>query len=272
MMNYREFQSSDDLRPFVRCYWVLEDQGDQRPVKQRVVPDGCMEMIFHYGDPYLQYLPGGNRVIQPRCFLFGQITRYIEIEPTGRSGIFSVRFQPEGASPLLRIPPAELEDRAAPLDQIFGDAGKKLGEDILAAPGTGDRIRIVEEFLYSLPVNAAAVDRLATDCVNEIIRSKGQTSIDLLADQLDVKQRQLQRKFSSVIGMSPKQLARAIRFQKTIRSMNSGRFDSLTSLAYENGYYDQSHFIRDFREFTGASPKSFFSDNFRFASFFASAE
>ena len=72
--------------------------------------------------------------------------------------------------------------------------------------------------------------------------------------------------------MSPKQLSRVVRLQATIKMMGQKKFVSLTSLALENGYYDQAHFIKDFREFTGLSPKSFFAANLQFAALFASAE
>ena len=82
----------------------------------------------------------------------------------------------------------------------------------------------------------------------------------------------MERKFVSAIGMGPKQLSKMIRLQATLKTMKQKKFKSLTSLAYENGYYDQSHFIKDFKVFTGMSPKLFFSDNLELTAHFISGK
>ena len=96
-MNYQTFEPSKDLSTLVKCYWTLESPKEENEQQQTIVPDGCMEMIFHYCDLYKQYIENGNNIIQPRCFVIGQLTRPLEIEPTGETGIFSVRFYPDGA-------------------------------------------------------------------------------------------------------------------------------------------------------------------------------
>src|SRR5258705_11094342 len=108
-MNYQVYHPVTELQPFVKCFWTLDDQHQEEPVKQRVVPDGCMEMIFHYGDLYKQYFEDGTSVLQPRSFIYGQITKYIEIAPTGVSGIVSARFFPEGLLPFLTMAVSDLE-------------------------------------------------------------------------------------------------------------------------------------------------------------------
>ena len=112
-MNYQVFTPAPELQPFVKCFWTLEDEGSGEPVKQRIVPDGCIEMIFHYGDLFRQFFDDGTNVIQPRCFIFGQITKYIEIAPTGKTGAISARFLPGGLLPFLDIEISSLENKAA---------------------------------------------------------------------------------------------------------------------------------------------------------------
>ena len=82
----------------------------------------------------------------------------------------------------------------------------------------------------------------------------------------------MERKFISVVGMSPKQLSRIVRMQSTLKMLEQKNFASLTSLAHENGYYDQAHFIKDFKEFTGMSPKLFFGGNMKLSALFIAAE
>jgi AraC-like DNA-binding protein len=271
-MNYTVHTPTKELQPFVKCFWILEDDGSDIPARQRVVPDGCMELIFHYGDLYEQFFEDGTSIIQPRSFVFGQITNYIEIAPTGVSGIVAARFLPDGLMAFINMPVTALENKAVPIADVFGEKGKFLEEKVMQAGDNLQRIQLMEQFLLSRLAATATIDLIAKNCVDVIFQSQGQLSVVDLADKMKINRRNIERKFTTAIGMSPKQLARVVRLQATIRMLEQKKFSSLTSLAYENGYYDQAHFIKDFREFTGVSPKSFFSGSLRFAALFASAE
>ena len=271
-MSYQVYTPSVMLQPIVKCFWSLDEPAQDQPVVQRVVPDGCMEMIFHYGDPFRQYFSDGQSIEQPLCFIYGQINRYIEIAPMGASGIIAARFWPNGLSPLLPIPIADLEDKATALEDIFGSEGEQLGSNVLGSSNTAERILIIEGFLINRLNDADAMDKVAKTCVDVLLQSQGKMDVHELADKLQLHRRQIERKFSSGIGMSPKQLARVIRLQSALKSLDLGQFGSLTSIAYDNGYYDQAHFIRDFKEFTGVSPKSFYAQNLRLSALFASGD
>lgn len=124
-MDYQTFQPRPELSPFIKCYWTLESPEEEIPQQQTIVPDGCMEMIFHYGDLYRQYIDG-KAVTQPRSCVFGQLTQPLVIEPTGTTGIFSVRFQYEGFIPFATIPIKEMDDKAISLETLFGEDGTEL--------------------------------------------------------------------------------------------------------------------------------------------------
>ncbi len=271
-MDYQVYTSCGELKHFVKCFWTLEDEAAPQPIKQRVVPDGCMEMIFHYGDLYRQYFDDGSSLLQPRSFVFGQINKFIEIAPTGVSGIISARFFPDGLTPFLNRPVAELENKATSLIDLFGEKGKLLEESVVNATTNEIRIKLIEQFLLDCLAAPAVVDAITKACVEVIVHSQGQLDMTELAGKMNINRRNMERRFTSVIGMSPKQLARVVRLQATMKMLEQKNFTSLTSLAYENGYYDQAHFIKDFKDFTGMSPKSFYGDNLKFAALFAAAE
>lgn len=268
-MNYQVYEPSAELQPFIKCFWTLEDDGNAGSSRQRVLPDGCMEMIFHYGDLYRQHFEDGSSIIQPRSFIYGQITKFLEIEPTGTTGLVSARFLPGGLAPFLAVPLAALEDKAVSLLELFGERGRSLEEKVIAATAASERIALIESFLLSIPVEPAAIDGIAKACVQVIFESQGQMAAAELADSLNISRRNMERRFTSAIGMSPKQLSKVIRLQTAIKMLGENKFTSLTALAYESGYYDQAHFIKDFKEFAGISPKSFFGGNLRFAALFA---
>jgi AraC-like DNA-binding protein len=271
-MNYQVYTPTSELQPFVKCFWSLDDERSDDPVKQRVLPDGCMEMIFHYGDLYKQYFEDGSNIIQPRSFVFGQISKYIEIAPTGISGIIAARFLPDGLTPFLDLPAYALENKAVSISEIFYEDGSKLEDDVLTADENETRIKLIEKFLLSKLTESKTIDTITKSCVEVIFQSQGQIGVVELADKMNINRRNMERKFTSLIGISPKQLARVARLQATMKMLRQKNFTNLTSLAYENGYYDQAHFIKDFKEFTGLSPKSFFSDNLKLSSLFTAAD
>lgn len=271
-MNYQTFEPSQDLSALIKCYWTLESPKKESPEKQTIVSDACMEMIFHYGDLYRQYDENGYSFVQPRCFVFGQLSKPLEIEPTGETGIFSVRFHPNGFSPLATMPIKEMEDTAVSLEKLFGEDGREIAQRVLSANSTSERIELVEKFILSRLTDPETVDRIVKSTVETILTANGQLSVDELSKQIKVNRRQLERKFSTAIGLSPKQLSKTIRIQTALKMLLNKQFTSLTALAYEGEYYDQAHFIKDFKEFTGLTPKQFYENNLKMSQLFIGSD
>ncbi|MCJ7936317.1 MAG: helix-turn-helix domain-containing protein [Chryseobacterium sp.] len=265
-MDYQTFQPSADLAPFIKCYWTLDSPREATPQVQTIVPDGCMEMIFHYGDLYHQYIDG-KAVVQPRSCVFGQLTQPLKIEPTGITGIFSVRFHHDGFVPFASIPIKEMDDKAVPLEKLFGITGTELEENVFYASTVQEKIDFVEAFLLER-LNTETIDRIVQSTVDLLLKVNGQISVHELSAQTNINRRQLERRFSSAIGLSPKQLSKTIRLQATLKHLLNKEYTSLTTLAHESEYYDQAHFIKDFKEFTGLTPKEFYGDNLQMSFLF----
>ncbi|PQA93233.1 AraC family transcriptional regulator [Chryseobacterium shigense] len=266
-MNYQTFQPRPELSSLIKCYWTLESPEEEIPQQQTIVPDGCMEMIFHYGDLYKQYMDDGQAVVQPRSCVFGQLTQPLVIEPTGTTGMFSVRFQHEGFIPFATIPIKEMDDKAIPLDRLFGEDGTELEKNMLQSKTAEEKIRTVEEFLLK-KLDADAIDRMVQSTIDTILTANGQISIAELSRQTNINRRQIERKISSAVGLSPKQLSKTIRLQTTLKLLLSKEFTTLTALAHESEYYDQAHFIKDFKEFTGLTPKEFYGEHLKMSLLF----
>lgn len=267
-MIYQTYEPSKELNQFIKCFWSLESPKESKPEIQTIVPDGCIEMIFHFGDLYKQYLDNGSSIVQPRCFVIGQLTKPLEIEPTGKTGIFAVRFHPNGFLPFSTIPIKELENTAVSLEKLFGKEGSLLEEKILKPVTFDDEIAIAEHFLLNRLTAQETIDGIVKSVVETILTANGQLSVDELSKQNNINRRNLERKFSSAIGLSPKQLSKTIRLQATLKLLINKKFTSLTALAYEGEYYDQAHFIKDFKELTGLTPKEFYGHNIKMTSFF----
>lgn len=260
-MKPRIFEPKNDLTTFVKCYWTLESPKEKTPTRNTIVPDGCMKLIFHYGDPYKHYSENGNSITLPKCFLIGQLTKPYQVEPTGETGTFFVCFHPNGFLPFTTIPIKEMENIAVPLEKLFGKDGKEIGQNILNANSTSERLNLIETFLLNRLKDTTTIDQIVKSTVETILTANGQLSVDELSRQNKINTRQLVRKFSSTIGLSPKQLSKTIRLQTTLKTLLTKNITNLTKLAYENEYYDQAHFIKDFKEFTGLTPKEFYGEH-----------
>jgi AraC-like DNA-binding protein len=262
------FEPNSDLTEFVQCYWTLEGDRQHTPVKNTIVPDGTMKLIFHYGDTYRHYAGNGESTVLPKCFLIGQLTRPYIVEPLGATGSFIVRFHPNGFLPFTTIPLKEMENKAVPLEKLFGNEGQKLGRKILSANGTKERIEIIEAFLTNRLTGRKNIDTIIKSTVESIVNTKGQFSVNQLSQKSNVNRRQLTRKLSTATGLSPKQLSKTIRIQAALKKMVTAEVTSLTDLAYESEYFDQAHFIKEFKEFTGLTPKEFYGDNLKMSLIF----
>ncbi|AEE48786.1 helix-turn-helix transcriptional regulator [Haliscomenobacter hydrossis] len=271
-MNYQTYPPSPDLAPLIKCFWSLEFSDNTTLEKQTIVPDGCMELIVHFGDLYQQFQVDGSSSVQPRSFVFGQLSSSLEIAPTGHTGIIAARFHPDGFTPMTPTALAEMENKAVALDELFGEAGIQLEQNILAATSNPERIRLLETFILSRLSTPEAIDRVVKSSVDLLMILEGQVKVEHIAGQLNVNRRQLERKFSTTVGLSPKQLSKIIRIQAALKKLNQDPEANLTDLAYQNGYFDQSHFIKDFKEFTGISPKQFFAGHLKLSALFIGME
>ena len=137
---------------------------------------------------------------------------------------------------------------------------QQLEKNIIEAIDTKDRIYIIEKFLLSRLTDKGVIEEIVTSTVRALSESKGSASIHSILKSEPSKRRSLERMFSKQVGISPKQLGRIIRLQAALKMMLNNEGENLTQIAYENEYYDQAHFIKDFKDFSGVNPKEYLSD------------
>lgn len=266
-MDYQIFEPTPELTSHVRYYWNLDSGDDPEPhARERVFPDGCIELIFNYAD-LMRKFEDGRTEIQQRHFIHGQLKKFIELESTGKVGIFSVRFQPAGLQRFIDFDVSDLTEKTMTVAEIWGDEGTHFNAQMLAAKTTQQRIDITESFLLTR-LQSGKNDDTISRCVSEIIASDGGQTIDELSEKFHIGKRHLERKFLSTVGLSQKLFSRIIRFNKALQLIENKDFSTFTSVAHQGGFYDQAHFIRDFKEITGLNPKQYFSENLEMVKFF----
>lgn len=260
-MNYQTFQPSPSLQSLVSCYWTLEVPVNPDVRKQRIIPDGCIEMAFILGDDIRRYTSHNDFIIQPRAMVLGQTIDPFYIEPTGYVNTFAIRFYPYGFSNFVNVPIKTLANTETPIEELFEKSiAQDLTQKVNQAVSTEQRIAVIEAFLLSILSEQSMVDKIVKSTVDILFASKGSAAIGNIANMDHAKRRQLERKFAQQIGISPKQLGKVIRLQSALKRMLDGEIENLTQVAYDSDFYDQAHFIKDFKEFTGTNPKDFFTN------------
>jgi AraC-like DNA-binding protein len=267
-MRYREFQPGSPLSKYVECFWLLEG-GDWRAslAPERLLPDGCIELILNFGDRFREHREAGDSDLQPARFVVGQMTRPVLVSPTGPVLLLGIRFAPGGAFPFFPVPPNELTNIIAPLDDVAAGLDRDFSGRPYDVSEPLEKIRLVESALLG---RLGASDRGRPSlrrAISRMVASGGQTSLDQLAIDMGVGGRQLERRFLNEVGLGPKLLSRILRFQQVFRAVE--REDkNWAGIALDCGYYDQAHLIRDFRQFAGQTPAVLFEGFTPFAEFF----
>lgn len=229
-MEYQTFEPHPDLASLVKCYWTLEVPAQPDVQRQRIVPDGCLEMAFILGDDIKRYTSGDAFILQPRAMILGQITRPFFIEPTGYVHSFAVRFYPYGLANFVPTPIATLANTETPLALVFGEeAADLLTHSIVQAVDTRARIAIVEAFLLDSMSDRRSIDALVRKTIDTLFETKGRAAIKDIVHHDAARKRQLERDFVQKIGMSPKQLGRVIRLQAALQMLLNRQSESLTA-------------------------------------------
>jgi AraC-like DNA-binding protein len=270
-MIYREALASPPLAEFIKCYWALEYPGSAGPQEpEPVLPDGCPEIVFNLSDRFARLCAHGEER-QPTAILAGQMTAGISIRPSGNVRLFGIRFKPAGAFSLLTMPMYEITDRIVDLASVDGLAAFGLEEKMNEAASFVERVAVFESFFKKNLADRGPADPVAGAASSFIVGLCGQASIPAIAEKVGVSERQFERRFKRTVGVSPKMFSRIVRFQTVVRAARDRSFSGLLDAALAAGYYDQSHLIRDFKEFSGVTPLVHFQRLHRISDVFTGA-
>lgn len=146
-MNYFEIASNKFLSSYINCYWVLEGKSniiESNP--ERVLPDGCIELIINFKEPFKQFSENTIFEKQPQIFIIGQLKNYKLLKPSSDFSIIGVRFKPEGAYNFFNFPLNEIYSQTVPAEFIFGKRILELFEK-MSEVETHEKINLLELFL-----------------------------------------------------------------------------------------------------------------------------
>lgn len=262
-MKFTRITPDPDLRQFIECYWMMQSD-DAEPRIEKIIPDGFTELIFNYGDLY-QAKMNGEWHLQSANLLAGQLRSYFYLQNTGVTASVAVKLKPAALTQLYGIQMDQYLDKIVDLDTFPHPDLSRLKEVFLPFD-TEDRLKqLMDNYFLNLAQRAAS--NPIKPALDLIFESNGIVSVAELRLAVECSERQLERLFKKFIGLSPKYYARIIRFNYIFQLLNSGT-TSWADLVYQSGYYDQSHFIRNFKAFTGEDPSAYYFEEQNMANFF----
>lgn len=258
-MEYITILPPDSLTKYVRYFWVLEGEACmENPYIHRGMADGCAELVFHYNGIFDELHPNGTFEKSFTSGLDAQSDQFRRFYIGENFGIFGAYLYPFAIPHLFSIPATELKNRMVDLNTLLGKEENGLEEKMMLATNTPSRVEILTQFLEGRLPKTKAVRPGVFETINYIIKKNGMIKVEALAERNFLSVRQFERNFKQFSGFGPKQFSRIVRFQTALQHYGKKQL-SLTEIAYTMGYADQSHFIRDFREFSGQNPREYFS-------------
>ena len=256
---YREYPIPTALKPFVKLIWSLEcDRSIRDADPERILPDGCVELVFHFRDPFYTAFANQKRHAQPQGFVVGQMNEFIEIAPHGKVGFVAVRFSAQGAYRFLPGSLKRIAGEVVATKDIWKGSDAAITDCIAIAPTMSRRIAIIEDLLKNCLALTQREDILVDRALELIQLHAGTLRIAELASAVGASTRQLNRRFESAVGVTPKQFSRVSRFVHALNELRLHRNTPLTEVALNCGYFDQAHFNHEFRQLAGFQPTELF--------------
>lgn len=252
MIDAAKIIADNDLELFVREIFVLEEQEP---------PQDATLTFFADGYPGVVYLQSEKGLLLPRrkaltsLFLYGQMIAPYELSIKAPYLMIVFQLYPFTAKLLFDVDTKKLNDDCADLSEIKGTTIENPLETLATPSAISLKTEIIAKFLSELAREKGMEGyRKIQEAVQIIQDHKGLIAVNELARRLDTTERTLRRKFNHYVGISPKKFAKITQFQTSLDQISTGDFSKLTDVVYDNGYADQSHFIRNIRKFTGKNP------------------
>lgn len=245
------------LADAVEFLWCVE--GGNAYEVARILPRGNAHLMFNLGAP--QRLLDIHGVQAPQLFreawISGQQQRFLDVDATGPSAILGVRFQPLGAWRVLGIPQHELAEQVLDLDAVLGDGIRALRAELLETEDPARRLLRFEQWLLQ-GMDARDEPHYAVRwALRRLRESHGQVEVQALAAELGYSRKHLAQLFQREARLTPKALARVLRFSHALSKLRDATAPQWDALAQDCGYYDQPHLIREFQALAGHAPGEF---------------
>jgi len=237
---------------------------------ERVLPHGALELVIDLrSEPKRLF----DREDQQRFtsfrrgWLSGAQSGYLVIEAMTGSSMIGAHFRPGGAHPFFRLPMIEFQDSVVELDSVWGQGFETLRDQLVQAPTAAEKFRVLEESLLAQARGSSLAPRRVSYAVKRFEASPSTETVQSLAAELGVSHKHFIHEFRRWVGLTPKLFCRIRRFQQVVAQIETRHAVEWADVSNTCGYYDQAHFIRDFRDFSGLNPAAYLTQRGEYLNF-----
>lgn len=248
-MFYKKIIPIKALQDYIQYFWILEDFKNNSSDKCfKIIPDGLPALIFQQ-EPNLFFDKKGHAL--PQLYLYGQYSKYTEHTVSGYFSVIGVYLQPTALKTIFGLDAFELNHQNISLEDIVRDA---ILEQLVNAISLEEKISLISSFFLKQIERVKNNHKKLVHASTLLQNGKTLKEIQL---EMNLSERTLERIIKQSVGLSPKIFSRIMRFQEGLNSLRQTNFENFTELAYQYDYFDQSHYNREFKEFTGTNPRNF---------------
>ena len=254
------------LQPYIDRLWGWESEA-LAPLPA-MLPGTGAELIFHYGRPFA--IENRQRSVARPGLAQLLCARRMPYQPLPQSalGFVAVRFRSGALRHFCALPLGDLRDDVLPVDAVWGAEGGDIAERVAQADTRAQRVSLLEGWLLRCLARHHQEQPAIEAALRQLYYRHREVRIDRLAEDIGMSRRHFERVFRSEIGVTPKRFQRTARFNLTVRELLLSASADTLGVALDHGYYDQAHFIHDFRHFVGDSPAAFLQATARVAHFY----
>jgi AraC-like DNA-binding protein len=255
---YLTYTPGPPISEFVDYFWLFE--GGQTARKERIVPSGTIELVINLREDEVRIHDGAQPEQHKRfsgAVLSGTYSSIFVVDAMQHESMLGVHFKPGGAAPFLSVPATELADTHADLADLWGQPARVLRERLCAARTHRKRFKVMEEVLTCRLRNAQKIHPAVPIALHLLGAPRTGVSVRDVAREVGICQRRFSQVFAAQVGLSPKLFSRILRFERARAMADQIKRLDWAQLASTCGYFDQSHLINDFQEFSGLSPTEY---------------
>jgi AraC-like DNA-binding protein len=253
---YHTYIPQPPLSTFVDVFWLYDDYIPLH-AKEHRLPDGSMELVINLREDTIRvYDRQHHDQFQSfrGCLISGAHSEFCVIDTASQASIMGVHFKPGGAFPFLTLPAGELHNTHVSLDTLWGAIADDLREQLLEATTPEARFRILEHFLLEQAARPLVRHPAVSFALSAFQNMPHVWTVADVTEQIGLSPKRFIQVFSEEVGLTPKLFCRIQRFQEVLHMIERRQRVEWADIALTCGYFDQAHFIHDFRAFSGLSP------------------
>lgn len=249
-MRLQVYDVIEPLKPYIKLICTMDCDGDMDTHYLRVLPDACVELFVNYTSTPIAII---DNELYKGSIITSRMSRPIDVQMRKGAGCLAICFHPGMAYHFFHIPMHVLADNIISLSDSWNGVVVEIEDRLASSHNNIARVALLQKYLLQKLISQKQ-DLQLEFCLKQIYLSAGLIPISDLTASIGLSQRHLSRKFQQHVGLSPKAYSSVSRFIRSLAHLKKYPNHSLTQIAYESGYFDQSHFNRDYKTYTGYTP------------------